>query len=297
VTGGGGLIVFLGDEVQIENYNQLLASDDGLPLLPAKLIRAMPISQDFFDPLDYRHAVLAAFQGFPKAGLLSTPVWKHVRLAPRAGSTVALGFLNGDPAVVEGHVGRGTCFLVATAASSDSLDRSVDPPRPWTALPLWPSFPPLMQEMVQLTVAGRAANRNIAVGDELRGSVPGVSSEAHLTLSGPGRFVERLPIHIQEGQARWSSPQLQTAGVYQAEFSGAVQHFAVNLDCTESNLTRLDAGLLPEQLHVQPAAPPDEATGRDGATSRSYFRWCLAAVLLLLVAEPCLAWQWGRVRQ
>ena len=173
-----------------------------MPLLPARLIRATPISEDLFDPLDYRHAVVAAFQGFPKAGLLSTPVWKYIRLAPRAGSTVALGFLNGDPAIVEGRVGQGTCFLVATAASSDSFDRSVDPPRPWTALPLWPSFPPLMQEMVRLTVAGRNANRNIAVGDELHGSVPGVSSEAHVTLAGPGRFVERLPIRVQEGQTR-----------------------------------------------------------------------------------------------
>jgi hypothetical protein len=251
-------------------------------------------SDNAIDPLDYGHALVAPFQGFPTAGLLTTPVWKYIRLAPRSGASVALGFSNGDPAIAQMNVGQGTCFLVATAASLDSVDRDVDPPRPWTALPIWPSFPPLMQEMVRLAVAGRAADRNITVGEELHGSVSAATAQTAVTLSGPGGFVERLPIRVAGGEARWTSSPLPMSGVYEAHIGSSVQRFAVNLNCAESDLTRIDPALLPSQLQLHSDAAADDSPTPAGGASGSYFRWFLAAVLLLLIVEPCLAWQFGR---
>src|SRR5262249_28532648 len=155
VSGGGGLIVFLGDQVQIENYNQLLTEEEQFRILPARLQAVAATDTYRIDPLEYRHSIVAAFRGFPKAGLLGTPRWKYFRVTPLAGSQIVLGFDGGDPAIVEGRIGHGRCILVTTAASPDDLDRSTDPPTPWTALPTWPSFPPLVQEMLRQSIVGQ----------------------------------------------------------------------------------------------------------------------------------------------
>ena len=57
-----------------------------------------------------------AFRGHEASGLLTTPIWKYIQLEPNSGAHVALGFDNGDAAIVEERIGRGRCILVATAA-------------------------------------------------------------------------------------------------------------------------------------------------------------------------------------
>src|SRR5205823_12089950 len=117
VSRGGALLVFLGDQVQAENYNQLLVDDANLRCLPARLIEPAPTGTYTFDPLDYRHPISSPFRGFPKSGLLTTPTWEYVRLAPLEGTKTALGFSSGGRGIVARQIGRGRCILVATAAS------------------------------------------------------------------------------------------------------------------------------------------------------------------------------------
>jgi len=295
VTRGGGLIVFLGDQVQPENYNQLLADDPRSHVLPAKLNDLAPAGAYALDPLEYGHPIVAPFRGFPQSGLLTTPIWKYIRLAPVEGAKTALAFANGDPAIVEKQVGRGRCFLVATAASPDSIDRSQEPPTPWTALPTWPSFPPLLHEMLRLALAGQSEDRNLLVGDELAGVFPITSPDATVALTGPAGLSERLPIRIDAGEGRWTFTPANVSGVYEARIGTEVRHYAVNVNPLESDLARLDTELLPSQFRREPAVATVEPAARSTGMA-SYFRWLLGAMLVLLVAEPCLARQFGRGR-
>jgi hypothetical protein len=73
---GGGLVFFLGDQVLADRYNQELA-DGNTHVLPARLgeVISEPQYQYRFDPLNYRHPLLSAFQGREQSGLLTTPVY------------------------------------------------------------------------------------------------------------------------------------------------------------------------------------------------------------------------------
>ncbi|HEX5103532.1 MAG TPA: hypothetical protein VFV87_06955, partial [Pirellulaceae bacterium] len=232
----------------------------------------------------------------PASGLLTTPIWKYIRLEPATGSHIALAFDSGDPAIVEAQFGRGRCVLVATAASPDSIDRTAEPPTPWTALSSWPSFPPLVHEMLQFAVAGQSEGRNLAVGDELTGIIAAGGLDQPVTLSGPDGLSERLPVVADGLGARWTFGGTATSGLYEAQADQTVQRFAVNVNPRESDLARFDPELLPSQIHREPLGVNEPATITAARDSSSYFRYVLFAVLGLLLLEPVLAWQFGRGR-
>jgi hypothetical protein len=314
---GGGLVVFLGDSVQAENYNELLAVDNlaerVLPARLADLVRldgearptdAEPASsstsppQFRINPLEYKHPIVAPFRGHEESGLLTIPIWRYVRLSPLPGAQVALAFDRGDPLLVEETLGRGRSILLATAAAPDSVDASTTPPTPWTALSSWPSFPPLVHEILRSAVEGRNEDRNRLVGQSLGGAVAGADRGAPLNLTRPDGSTEQLPLAADGLEAVWTDPRALTSGVYTAQFAGGTtEQFAVNLDTRESDLARFDPELLPSQFSRQwqsPASAPLAALPSPSGTS--YFRGLLAAVLVLLLVDPALAWYLGRGR-
>ena len=295
---GGGLLILLGDQVQIENYNQLLGGEASQPrLLPARLEALAPTAEYSFAPLEYRHPIVAPFAGHQRSGLLTTPVWKYVRaeLAPSSAARVALGYNTGDPAVIEEGVGRGTVVLWTTAVSPDSLDRSTDPPTPWNALTTWPSFPPLVQETLAFAVRRRFEARNVSVGEPLEASLPGAHSLAGLTVRTPGGEAERVPLQHVGDSSTWSFAGTVVSGVYTADFDAAAgpgQRFAVNLRTREGDLERFDRELLPSQFDLElDSGRPDG--GLPSTQPAQYFRYALGLVLVLLLTETTLAWYFG----
>jgi hypothetical protein len=284
---GGGLIVFLGDSVQAENYNDLLAGENPAErMLPARLDNVVSLDaaspttasplQFRINPLEYRHAIVAPFRGHEESGLLTMPIWRYVRLSPLPGAEVALAFDGGDPLLVEQTILRGRSILLATAAAPDSVDTSTTPPTPWSAISSWPSFPPLVHEMLRAAVAGRDQDRNRLVGEDLSGTVAGADRSAPVNLTRPDGSTEQLPLAAVGLEAAWSDPRVLASGVYTAELaSGTVEQFAVNLDTRESDLARFDPELLPSQFSRQWQSSASSPLTIPPAAGTSYFRWLL----------------------
>ena len=166
----------------------------------------MPLGEYLFEPLDYQHPIVEPFRGHERAGLLTTPVWKYVKLTPDPNGKVAtaLAFQSGDPAMLEQSVGHGRVILVATDASSVSVDRSTDPPTPWSALAAWPSFPPLVQQMLRSAVRGRTQMRNVIVGEALQGALPVGSAETSVAITDPAGRRQRVPVKVDGSQSQWT---------------------------------------------------------------------------------------------
>lgn len=290
---GGGLVVFLGDQIQSESYNNLLVDAAETSLLPARLHDTVRVESNRIDPLDYRHPIVAPFRDFEQAGLLTTPLWRYIRLTPVAGAQVVAAAANGDPLIVSGRAGGGWCILVATAASLQSVDRTNESPTPWTALPLWPSFPPLVHEMLRFSLRGHGVGCNVLLGEELTGVSDPTSPEQSVIVSGPEGWEGRLPLNDDDGDLRWRFVG-DRMGPYEIRDARIAQWFAVNLDPRESDLTRLDPELLPSQLGRSPLDMTDEKPAHVAFAGVSYFRWLLGAVWALLVVEPFLAWHLRR---
>ncbi len=90
---GGGVVIFGGDQVVADNYNRLLY-DDGRGLLPAKLgpsvgDAAKKQASFLFNPLGYRHPLIAAYRGQTEpvtSGLTQARSWQYHKLTLDKGS-------------------------------------------------------------------------------------------------------------------------------------------------------------------------------------------------------------------
>ncbi len=293
---GGGLVIFLGDQVLAERYNRELGLDGPTKLLPATIGEIVAEAQYRFDPLDYRHELINPFSGRENSGLLTTPVYKYFRLKvpPDSPAKVALAFEGGDPAIVEQPVHRGRVILVATEGSLSSVDPATK--SPWTTLPAWPSFVPLVQEMLSLAVSGQSRERNVEVGQPLADTVEAAAAQLPLSIYLPDGRHEELRIAVDAEGGRWSFADTSQSGLYLAKIGNPVtreEEFAVNLDTSESNLARVDADELPKQFVTGPQADLDDAAAVTVSRHSNLNKILLYTVLGLVFAETFLAWRFG----
>jgi hypothetical protein len=241
---GGGLITFLGEQVQTENYDRRLGgqSTDGSHVLPAGLLARAPTGTYRFDPLDYQHPIMAAFRDQEQGGLITAPVSEYVKLHVEDGSSarVALAFDTGDPAIVEQTIGRGRSILVATSADVH-----------WTALPVMGSYLPLVQELLAAAVRGQQAQRNVLVGQPLGDTLRLAANQNSIKIRTPAGESSVVRLKNEGDWSDWTFVDTQAAGVYQASLPvgpATEETFAVNLDTTESDLAKVDPAELREQV-------------------------------------------------
>jgi hypothetical protein len=289
VRAGGGLVVFLGDRVLTGRYNRELFDD--LHLLPAALGGVIEDAQPGFDPLDYAHPIVALFRGQERTGLLTTPVDKYVKLVvpPRSAARIVLATRSGDPLIVEQGFGHGRVVLVATSADTS-----------WTPMPLWPSYVPLVQEILAYTAAGRAAGHTVLVGQTLCAPLGDPSSSDIGRIIFPDGREHALATRVEGGRHPWSFDGTDSSGVYTVRFGATESRFAVNVDTIESDLEKLSERQFREAVwsgvvfdYETAWRETERAAAEPVARRGSLARWLLVGGFVLLVAETLLAREFG----
>jgi len=298
---GGGLVFFLGDRVLPDRYNRVLGQDseEVSRILPARLGPVVTEPRYTFDPLNFRHRLLQAFRGHSMSWLRATPVYRYFRLEPfkvSGAASTALAFGGGDPAIVEEPRHRGRTILVATAASTASVEP--DGQRPWTYLPVGGNFVSLVREIALAAVDSAADQYNRRVGEVLESTLPRSALNATVSVATP--WGDTIPIanRMAVDQSDWSFPGTSESGVYRVRFSAPLESnlpFAVNVDTAESDPARLEPDELPSPWNVVSRwqGPAQSGVG-NGSHQSGLHRWLLYGVFTLLLAESVLAWQFGR---
>jgi hypothetical protein len=298
---GGGVVFFLGDRVLVENYNTLKTGTKQ-PLIPVKIGQIINQPSFGLDPLEYRHPIVAPFRGRERAGLLTTPVARYHRLEPprhRSDIAVAAALQNGDPFIVTAPLGRGRTILVATDGSLTSVDSATG--EPWTNWPTWPSFLPLVRELLAYSMTGQQSDWQQLVGTPLTSSeLPSrLQASALTTLKIERPHGQTAPVSIQpalNGEG-WSYTDTNLSGIYTLRGlpDNDTREFAVNVDTTESELAKADPQQLPTELNISDAAR-DAASGTvDTNISRAGLNQSLLWIALaFMFVESFLAWQFGR---
>jgi hypothetical protein len=282
-----------------DNYNRMLHAD-GKGLLPAAVGPSVGDASKkeaafAFNPLGFRHPVLAEFrnQADPVvAGLTRTSTWQYHKLSLPKDTTaqVALAFENGDPALIEAPRHRGKVFQAATSADAG-----------WTNWPVHHSYPPVMQRMVLEAAAGRAAERNIRVGQPYDQSFDPSAAGSPATVLTPRG--QSLPARLKAagGVSQLHFEETDAAGAYQVKVGpplAADLVFAANPDPAESDLGKLDRGTLAERLpgwnflHLTNWRELTQSTASVGRRGELH-RPLLYGVLLLLLVESVAAWKFG----
>ncbi|TWT77501.1 hypothetical protein Pla123a_21620 [Posidoniimonas polymericola] len=312
VRGGGGAVFFLGDRVDADRYNDLLGppaaatrtvtpvvfkpgdEQDG-GLLPAEIGRPVSSPQFRLDPLEYTHPIVAPFRGRERAGLITTPVSRFYQLIlPNdAASQTALATTGGDPLLVTSEFGRGRVVLFATDGSLTSVDPSTG--EPWTAMPAWPSFLPIVRELLSFASTGGGGPPAVTVGEAIGGPAPEWAAGSELAVIRPDGQQETTLVSAVRGA--WSYDRTDRAGVYVVRAEdrpGTLAAAAVNPDPRESDLARTPSAALPAELRLRNSPTTDSGEAANLAPATGVHRGLLMAALLLVLLETFLAYWFGR---
>lgn len=293
---GGNLVFFLGEGVLADRYNRELGGGDGpQAILPAHVGKLVAQPQERIDALEFRHPMVRAFRGRGEASLLTVPVLKHFQLAltEKTAAKRVLALPGGDPLIVEGPVGRGRVVVVATSADAS-----------FTPLPLWPSYVPLVQEMLAFCVASEMRQRNLMAGELLGGALPAAVGDVAPAVLGPDSHPRAVQLQGDGGAGTWSCSDTTHAGAYTARYGPPVsrsQVYAVNCDTAESDLTPV--GLDQLRHDIWPGVEIDYQTSWQDAGAAALLAPAvrpgrlsvpiLYTVFALLLTETFLAWRFG----
>jgi hypothetical protein len=318
---GGGLVIALGPNVDLENYNRLLGGS-----LPGRLSSMVRAPTDKFFTLAavndaFQRPPLAAFAADnDRASLLGARFRQYVRVEPPAatGARKLLTFVPppgldaessrrilADPLVLERPLHRGLVVLIASSINTD-----------WTSWPIAPSFPPFVQELLRQVVRP-GPRRTVTVGEPLEEWLPANIDAMQATVHAPDDRSEIVSLTAEQYATPFQFLNTDQSGLYRLKMGGSAheQIFAVNVPSRiESDLQRLSAGelqsLTPEEdvqivsrLDAVHRRPKQSATAAAdfadlGSTARGpgLARILLATMFGLLLVEGCLAWRFGSAR-
>lgn len=247
VKRGGGLLIFLGGDADVDWYNrEMFQSGDGLLPMPilrvdgkgmpaATAARASVRSQVF------EHPALSFFND-PRNGQLGRASWtRWFRLGMSddiptdvkekvAKNAIVLARLSqGDPLFVEKKYGEGRVIMAAVPADAS-----------WGNLPTHPFFVPLMQRLVTNLAASVAPPRNLSPGNKIVSFVPHNHPGRTVQIVDPSGEVHECNVKRERRRGIVEFSETWKPGTYRlTDATGKVEHYVVNLTRSESDLTLL----------------------------------------------------------
>src|SRR4051812_1487552 len=289
VKGGGGLVVFLGDNINVNFYNEQLYKKLGL--LPAGIGIARgdaKAQEQWFNLADkgYDHPIVSIWKD-PNAGSLSSVrFFRAFELVEGADSRVVLRFADQKPAMMEKDYGLGRVVLFASTADTDWNDLGA---RAGT-------FVPLMLRTLGYLVARQDEHLTIMAGQEFSHAPPveflnkdAIISKAprHFSSQTKDEVHEAKRVELVNGAPFVQFGGTDFAGGYEIRVEGSAPiRFAVQSDSAESNLEALNEtqyGLLGEVAHVvkwSPGAALEETLEKGRVGTEFWLPLALAAAVL-----------------
>ncbi len=300
VADGGAVWFFLGERVNIYQYNKLLYKD-GQGLLPCKLVaKAAPASGEEAPYIRFgesRHQALSQLTG---SGNKDAKFLGYMELEPAEGARVILSLSNKKPAILSRPFGRGQVLLTNSTAGVE-----------WTYLPATVEFPVLVQELMRHLVGNPDRKVNLNVGEEFEQAV--FVSQQHLLLRYPDGRKERLKPRQREGRKNAyyiSFDRTNQQGIY--EFTDTMPgvlprtRFAINQGSREGALTEGDLSRLAEKdfkgafgsgswRWIGPEMPVEEFVKTLHSVTE-FAPYVLLLLVAILAIESFLAARFGRRR-
>ena len=312
VKQGGTLMLFMGESVDSNNYNQVL-----LPrkLMPGTLVKRMqaPAEKGFafdFVPGGNLHPLMSLFRNQPNTGLETADVTTYWQADVPPGADVerVLNYSTGDgasaaapaggnaatrpagdPAITVHALGDGRVVFVSTTANAE-----------WTSLPAKVVYVSLVHELLSGSVRTGDAWLNLTVGQPLE--VPQtVRLSAAPTLLDPAKNPVVVEAATTSGGATvYRSRPLGKPGVYTLSLGNGTVPVAVNVPADEADVRTLPAEAIKSalggiELAMRGSDVPAQAAAAEAGNDLS---WAfMLAVFVLLAVECFMAMRFGHHRR
>ena len=315
VESGMGLMIFVGDQVDPDNYNQVLARE-GVELLPAQLQSILDQPATGLVLESNSPSALDAMRQLNASVLERIKTNKYYQLQMPSENTPGVRVLarwndtDSSPAVVERLVGRGRVLLWTITAN-----------KAWTDWPTQPSYVLAMRESGKAIVRPSGL-RDITAGEPIRRpispevqiqkptiDVPDSTEPTPLTIdtAAPSKTTAAAsaPASTDDNSAGrvLSYTDTRRAGLYRLNWEAAPggaesDLFAVNPDLREGDLTPIAADDLKSLWgDLQPEIiAADHADENTTARGQEIWRPLAFSLLALMALEACFAMWVGRQR-
>ena len=255
VEGGGGLVLFLGDQVDPTAFNRELYAE-GKGIAPCELDKAVGRAEDAavaggkfvtFSADNLSHPLLRSFEGVLGFMLRDVRFYRRFRVRlPKDLEEQKVGVViryhdsadraQGDPAIIEREIGKGRVVLVTSTADAE-----------WSNWPQRQAYPIVMQELVKYLYRPTRDAQNLVVGSKYVKSVDPGRYELNVRVAPPkGGLMRRAAQVDASNEAQVTIEETTNAGLYTValtprEAAGNAtdsEYFVANLDKTHSNLRR-----------------------------------------------------------
>ena len=283
---GGGLLFFLGDKIDPEQYNQVLV-DGEYPVLPVRLVET--IEHD--DPGEgwqivankSEHPLAQVVGRLPPDLTAEARFQKIVRAVPLKDSESILELGDGTlPLLVGNREGKGGRVLLFTS----SADRT------WNGLPDHPLFTILLQQSATMLSSPAELGSSI-VGDPATIALPGRRIGGKVNVTDPlGESAPAKTAMVKGTMSCQITPQ--TPGVYRVAAEGGHQAgvVAANVDTDESDVRMANSVTLERWLDDIPVVVISDGLAEaafNGRTGRDLGLTLLTLGILCFVAQGLLA--------
>lgn len=287
---GGSLVIGFGSKTSAQTWNRLLQDDN---FLGFEFERPSDVDEWAVDPLDYESPIAAPFYGYPDAGLLTTPIFRHWLIRDQAANLqVDLGIANSTPLIVRHPWGRGWVASILSAPATGKAE-GVNSGN-WNAMAIWPSFLPLMQQIVRTQLSSKVTPYNLRTGQLLQG-ISQQQQASEIKVVTPDGTEHRLTTEsLGQDEYGWFFSGTDSSGIYFVRDADMMKPYAINIDPQESSLQKARIGTLPSR-QTSPETEPDEGEDRPYSNSGDQLaRWLLGLLLALLLSESLVALHFGK---
>jgi hypothetical protein len=282
---GGGLLLFLGDDISASRYNTEF--QEFLPVQLGHVERNTADAPDqrwHLEECDFSSPIFAVFRR-PNSGNLALPEFtRRFTAVTNEAAVVPARFAESLPLVASRTVGRGRVVLVNTSADTA-----------WTDWPKHKTFVPWLHSVCYHLAARAGAEPTrtalrLVAADDVDIPLGPSAKQKTFQVSRPG--TNTLTVTADEN-GRLRNADFSRPGIYSVRDQAGqeVRRVAVNLPLEESDLTALTAAEFQRQL-VRLEKPQETAAGSFWGIRNQrneFWRLLLLAVLGLLFAEVFLA--------
>jgi hypothetical protein len=304
VQQGGALLIFMGEEVNADAYNQTLLPRGLMPGTLTKRVTAVGDQKAFhfdFNPAGSLHPLLHAFSNLTGTGLDSADTYCYwqVDLPANTPAQRVLDFLpdekgHRDPAITVQGLGQGRVLFFAGSASPVSSGQI------WSSFQAKPAFVALMHELLAGNVSSNDAWLNRTVGEPLE-IPPSVQLTGVPTLKDPQQVdIVFDQAQSADGHTIYRSRPLEKPGVYALSTGNQTMKVAVNVPDDEADIRPMDNAAIKQALGgIEMNMLDDQLPAPEQIKQPSNdYGWAVMIAVLALVASECFfAMKFGHYRR
>ena len=295
---GGGLIVFAGDNINPEKYEQNFGNDQD-SILPGKIGQKTSSDEENQGQWtlafpDSDHPLARAVKSMTEEMVNDAKVKSIVSIEPLPGSQVILSLVeNNAPILVSKTVGEGSVILCATSA-----DRS------WSELVVHPVYAIIIQQAATTMTSkpdSRLARINKTKTISITGAKPASAALGKLSADSEGTAdankpsVQLTSLTNESFKAEIKAEHISESGIYQILGSqdSVLGAIAANSDPSESDVRVVDSDVLKQTIgamkNVSILEGAPEQKIKNARKGSDLTKWLLTLCILCFATQSILA--------